>query len=666
MKKWLCGIVSVLLFMAVLMIPQKALASGCNHDTWTAWNEETSLPSSAGSYYLTKDVNISSTWEVSNDIDLCLNGHNITLTGTSGCVIKVMSFKTLNLYDCQEKGKITGGKGDAHNYIVEGGGVYVDDLAIFNMYGGIITGNNVTEDHGSGGGVCIASGGAFDMFGGSIIDNESAWYGGGVYSGGPFHMYGGTISGNRAGSIGGGLYTNSSGVFLVGGEITNNSAGTCGGGVYGNINCTNPLKIGGSLNITGNTADLFNGENNLHIPGESCRIAFDEVSYFPEGMKVGITLQGTTYATSTTGWITTNGGQYGQYIIPDNENYWPSVNGSFLELATKESGYHRVEIVPSQNGGADIFDPDSDVPRGYAKEGNLVGIAVEANSGYVLKKIQVNDGQIPINKDTDPDKSFVHWFTMPAGDAKVTSRFISTDHIHTIAKIDGQAPTYDAPGWKDYYKCSDDDCGDLFEESTGATPITDIDAWKSVNGRGYLDKLKYTITFDANGGSPAPSSQKLYKGEKATAPTNSPSKEGYNFKGWSADGVNKFDFSNTSVTSDLTLKAIWEEKPHVHDMTKFDGKPATEDNAGYKDYYQCKDCHGYFEDASGTKPIDNIETWKSVGGDGYIEKLTPSGYKVSFDANGGLYAPNSQTVKKGDKASKPNINPIREGFTFKC
>ncbi|RRK01137.1 hypothetical protein Ga0100230_016515 [Opitutaceae bacterium TAV3] len=65
----------------------------------------------------------------------------------------------------------------------------------------------------------------------------------------------------------------------------------------------------------------------------------------------------------------------------------------------------------------------------------------------------------------------------------------------------------------------------------------------------------YTVTFNADGGLPAPGSQTVNHGETATEPTPAPTKTGYTFAGW-YDGANVYTFS-TPVTGALTLTAHW-------------------------------------------------------------------------------------------------------------
>lgn len=69
----------------------------------------------------------------------------------------------------------------------------------------------------------------------------------------------------------------------------------------------------------------------------------------------------------------------------------------------------------------------------------------------------------------------------------------------------------------------------------------------------------YTVTFDANGGTVASSTQSIDDGKTATSQT--PTRSGCTFMGWWHDGADgakeMYDFSNTPVTSDITLTAKW-------------------------------------------------------------------------------------------------------------
>ena len=124
----------------------------------------------------------------------------------------------------------------------------------FNMYGGKITGNKLTDDGGLGGGVFVANQGSFHMSGGEISDNH-AKEGGGVFVGGLYGHHD--------------LYACSGGTFTMsGGKITGNS-GT-GGGVYVSSGSNTSFTVSGSAQITGNTGSNvylgeYNGQSNTII-----------------------------------------------------------------------------------------------------------------------------------------------------------------------------------------------------------------------------------------------------------------------------------------------------------------------------------------------------------------------------------------------------------------
>ena len=61
-------------------------------------------------------------------------------------------------------------------------------------------------------------------------------------------------------------------------------------------------------------------------------------------------------------------------------------------------------------------------------------------------------------------------------------------HAHEPVLVSGQAATCTTDGWKDYYKC---DCGKFFEDEDGKKEITDLNTWKT--GDGKLEKLPHEL-----------------------------------------------------------------------------------------------------------------------------------------------------------------------------
>ena len=78
--------------------PKQHQHDGITFDKWTSDN---SLPTEAGNYYLGYDVTLTSTWTVSKNIRLCLNGNGITKNG--GNVITIVGGGNLTIDDCGTK-----------------------------------------------------------------------------------------------------------------------------------------------------------------------------------------------------------------------------------------------------------------------------------------------------------------------------------------------------------------------------------------------------------------------------------------------------------------------------------------------------------------------------------------------------------------------------------
>ncbi len=160
---------------------------GCEEDhgdnlTWEAWTSTDSLPDTAGNYYLTGNVTLASTWECNANVNLCLNGHDIT-GPDGGDAIKVNSGASLAITDHRAGntvGKITHESGKT--------GRGINNCGTLTLWNGSIAGNSFND---SGGGVCNS--GTLNMRAGSITGNE----GGGVFNIGTLNLSGNvTISGN--------------------------------------------------------------------------------------------------------------------------------------------------------------------------------------------------------------------------------------------------------------------------------------------------------------------------------------------------------------------------------------------------------------------------------------------------------------------------------------
>jgi len=189
---------------------------------------------------------------------VALTLENIALRGrenNNAALVAVEAGGTLTMY----AGALIAGNHNATcgledgGYSRLGGGVRVEGT--FNMRDGEISGNRVTADASSGGGVFVSGGGVFLMGGGAnnsmvprISGNHAGvWGGGGVlvdHNGSDdtithnFVMYSGIIENNHATGGGGGVHVGAhadyyGGIFIMrGGTIALNTATGSGGGVF--------------------------------------------------------------------------------------------------------------------------------------------------------------------------------------------------------------------------------------------------------------------------------------------------------------------------------------------------------------------------------------------------------------------------------------------------
>ncbi|MDR0301605.1 MAG: InlB B-repeat-containing protein, partial [Treponema sp.] len=171
-----------------------------------------------------------------------------------------------------------------------------------------------------------------------------------------------------------------------------------------------------------------------------------------------------------------------------------------------------------------------------------------------------------------------------------------------------------------------------------------------------------TVTFDADGGTPAPGNQTVTQGAKVTQPP-AMSKTGYGFGGWYADPSfsNTWNFGTNTVTADMTIYAKWDM---LYSTVSFDaggGTPAPDSQRiaqGAKivePFAINKEGYGFvgwYKDSGFNTPW-NFGTDTVTADTTIYAKWVVFNYTISFNAGGGTPAPNNQTVTYNTKATQP-------------
>lgn len=190
---------------------------------------------------------------------------------------------------------------------------------------------------------------------------------------------------------------------------------------------------------------------------------------------------------------------------------------------------------------------------------------------------------------------------------------------------------------------------------------------------------QYNISFDANGGTGAPSPQTKTYGVTLTLSSTRPTRTGYTFLGWS---TNKTATSATyaaggsyTANSAATLYAVWKINTYTvsYDANGGTGAPSSQT----KTYgvalvlsAEVPTRTGYtFLGWTSNKAIEAVEYEK---GDFYYFDSSVTlyavwqinTYTISYDANGGKGAPSSQTKTHDVALTLSSTEPVRAGYTF--
>ena len=589
------AVFSFLVILVMMMLSAGgAAAEQTETHTHEGWTAVEALPTESGSYYLTKDIEITSAWKISSgmNITLCLNDHSITMTAAGLGII--IDGGTLNLYDCgttahsyttdtwpavigSGSGTFTGG------YITHAAGKNGPAIRMnkggFNMYGGTLIGNNNVSDQYYSGAVDMAAGtfnllsyggttimrdgsihhntgyaaggffiaeGTVSMSGGSIADNSATNIGGMVVNG-TFNMSGGSITGN----------TDSSdyGCICIGGTM-NLSGGSIKGNTskYGAVKDVGTLCISGNPVVTGNKAPNGN-EMNVYLPGGKTVLVTGAMT---DGASVGIT----TETAPTAGNPVKFGVKYKTNNTESPDKWFFSDNGFdvlVMNDTADQDAYIAAKVTLTYDGnGAD----SGDVP---AAQTVTHGTAVTVAGAGTLKKA----GSI-----------FDHWTTVPE---EGRNTFAPGDEIslegnktlyaswltgYTVTWQNGDGSVLDEKEVKegdpqpttDKIPTKKPDEQYTYTFTGWAEPVIDENGNRVYKPEFSTQPREYTVTFADDDGSPLKEITVEYGKRPVVQPPEKRETETsiYTFAGWS-DGMNTYppDAELPAVKKDVTYKAVY-------------------------------------------------------------------------------------------------------------
>ena len=181
----------------------------------------------------------------------------------------------------------------------------------------------------------------------------------------------------------------------------------------------------------------------------------------------------------------------------------------------------------------------------------------------------------------------------------------------------------------------------------------------------------WVVTFNPDNGGDTFKQNVEYEG-KAIKPTPDPEKTGYTFDGWYLDEAEEQFSFDTTITSDITLKAKWNINKYTVTFNSYGGtpvppaqeveygltatKPADPTLKGYTFafWYLGEDEQNATAYDFNTPVTENITL---------TAKWNINKYTVTFNSYGGTPVPPAQEVEYGLTATKP-ADPTLKGYTF--
>ena len=499
--------------------------------------------------------------------------------------------------------------------------------------------------------VWINSGGNFTLNSGGVLTNNNVTgqsasgteqkNSGAVYvNSGMFTMNGGEISNNTVGNSGGGVYVFGGTFTMNDGEIFNNTAGTNGGGV---CISTGTFTMNGGT-ITNNTATGGNGGGVYLISGST------------------FTMNGGTITNNTAG--SGNGGG----VDVRTDSTFTMSGGTITGNAAKcdESS------IPAQGG-----------------LGNGGGVGVNAGGTFTLSGGTISDNGADINGTgvyvggvfNIQESGTVNGVYLPK-DKNITV----TGNLNDAAQVTGIIP---ADPQKDLLVV---DLASVTEDYLTKFTLDDSVEnfalkYQQIEPRSLVLTPTYTVTFNADGGTPVPDTQTVNHDDTVDEPVPTPTKEGYTLEGWYNYSV-KWNFTTDVVNENIILKANWTLNTYTVTFEAYDGTPVPESqtvNHGgtvSEPDDPTKDGHtfaGWHEDASFITPWDfaapvtkdlilhakwtpNKPDPEPPSGGGSSDGNMDNAYRVLFnDGATTLYIVTD--LSAGDKLTKPE-DPVKDGYTF--
>ena len=358
------------------------------------------------------------------------------------------------------------------------------------------------------------------------------------------------------------------------------------------------------------------------------------------------------------------------------EDIGVSSDGQTITLTAKWTA-NKYTVSYDSNGGSQYADKTVTYGSTYGS-----AIFVPVRSGYTFDGwFTEREGGAQITSSTTVEITaaqtlYAHWtankytasFDANGGSAAIASKTVAYGAAYGTAFDDGNLPSatrtgYTFQGW--------------FTSSGGGTQITPSTAVSTASDHVLYAHWKansYTVSFDANGGSPGIASKTVtYDSTYGTLPTST--RTGYTFDGWytAKDGGTKVEpTAKFQIDAAQTLYAHWTAKTYT---VSFDANGGSSTVASKTVTYDSTygtlptptrtgyTFDGWYTAKSGGVKVVSTAKVQLTSTQTLYAHWTAKTYTVSFDANGGSSTTASKTVTY-DSTYGDLPTPDRNGATF--
>ncbi len=191
--------------------------------------------------------------------------------------------------------------------------------------------------------------------------------------------------------------------------------------------------------------------------------------------------------------------------------------------------------------------------------------------------------------------------------------------------------------------------------------------------------IETTVTYDANGGTDAPSMQKKNYGETLTLSSAVPQKNGYSFCGWSTDKnatVATYNVGGQFVdNANTTLYAVWSTNTYTisYDANGGDEAPTSQTKIHNSDIILSIDIPtrngyefiGWSDNSSSSEVIYKPGDMYTANSDLTLYAVWKAEvYSIVYDANGGINAPAATSIRYGESLTISEIVPVKDKYDF--